>query len=147
MKKLPGLAWALGLGGVVPFAVLSLSLLSAGSIAGIEHATRLDMLLVYAAVIVSFVGAVHWGVAISTMTPRASWQLVWSVMPALAAWAILIVPVPVSIKLSSLAVVLAAALIEDRFLVYDQVAEGYARLRLLLTVLVGGCLLLAAVLN
>ncbi|MGL4231048.1 MAG: DUF3429 domain-containing protein [Casimicrobium sp.] len=43
----------------------------------------------YGAVILSFVGAVHWGVAISTSTLSDAQRVkafVWSVVPALLAW-------------------------------------------------------------
>jgi hypothetical protein len=54
-----------------------------------DAATRgalLELTLAYAAVILSFVGAVHWGRALSGAPEAANW-LSYSVVPALAGWA------------------------------------------------------------
>jgi len=52
------------------------------------RATLLDLTLGYAAVILSFVGAVHWGRALSGAPGAAAW-LVYSVVPALTGWLVL----------------------------------------------------------
>lgn len=43
-------------------------------------------LVAYGAVILSFVGAVHWGVVLATPKPSTAWRLMVSVLPALLAW-------------------------------------------------------------
>ncbi len=59
MRPLPHIAWILGYIGVLPFFALTIALLIKIPVSGI----RLDWLLAaYAAVIISFLGAVHWGV-------------------------------------------------------------------------------------
>lgn len=84
-------AWRLGLGGLVPFVSLAL----ASWLTGADQDSRLVVAqLGYGAVILSFIGALHWGAALAApaMTPRAAMiALGWSVVPALAGWAALLV--------------------------------------------------------
>jgi glutaredoxin len=82
-------AW-LGYLGLIPFAVaLAGVLLTDGSTADyFAH-----QFVAYGAVILSFVGAVHWGVALGG-GPAPARRMVVSVLPALAAWAALLLPPP-----------------------------------------------------
>lgn len=48
-------------------------------------------LLAYAATIVSFLGGIHWGLALRDPLSREG-QLLWGVTPSLVAWAALLVP-------------------------------------------------------
>ncbi|MEF8711995.1 MAG: DUF3429 domain-containing protein [Accumulibacter sp.] len=79
-------AW-LGYGGLLPFLVLA-----SASLGNAQHAQlRNEARLAYATVIPSFVGALHWGFAM-TRDLRASlrtWRFVWSIVPALLAWSTL----------------------------------------------------------
>jgi hypothetical protein len=45
----------------------------------------------YAAVIVSFLGGIHWGIAFREAQP-APWLFVWGVLPSLAAWVAVMMP-------------------------------------------------------
>ncbi len=93
-------AW-LGYGGLLPFLLLAPASLFD------PHHTRIwsDALLSYAAVILSFVGALHWGFAMSLPDLSARWRtrcFAWSVVPALLAWAaFLLSPLLTSILLVS----------------------------------------------
>lgn len=84
-SRLPtSVAW-LGYGGLLPF--LALAILSVGEPNhGILYR---GALLAYGAVILSFVGALHWAFAMTlsglTESQRTS-SFVWSVVPALMAW-------------------------------------------------------------
>ena len=76
-------AWALGLAGLLPFVL-------GGAGVWFFHFEWSDLaataLLTYAAVIVSFLGGIHWGMAMrQTRAPRG-W-LIWGVLPSLLAWA------------------------------------------------------------
>lgn len=75
----------LGYGGLIPF--IGLALLSFTSIIPIEISQ--SALLYYAAIILSFVAALHWGFAMSlkslTEKQRTS-RYIWSVIPPLLAW-------------------------------------------------------------
>ena len=77
-------AW-LGFGGLLPFIGLALTAF-VDRHHGIVWA---DALVAYGAVILSFVGALHWGFAMALPgTPQALRRncFVWSVVPALIAW-------------------------------------------------------------
>ncbi len=82
------IAW-LGYGGLVPFVATALGAL-------LDPAHRLFWqlaLLAYGAVILSFVGALHWALAMQEEdTPAARASFVWSVVPALAGWVALLLP-------------------------------------------------------
>jgi len=84
-KPMPATVGLLGYGGLIPF--VGLAILSiAESAHGIMYR---GALLLYGAVILSFVGAIHWGAAmlaerLSDQTRRACF--IWSVVPALIGW-------------------------------------------------------------
>ena len=81
-------AW-LGYGGLVPFVSLAPGALLGGDYAGLCS----KALFAYGAVILSFVGALHWGFAMNVPNLSArhrnlAWA--WSVVPALLAWVALL---------------------------------------------------------
>ena len=66
-RPLPELMWSLGYGGLLPFLALSAALMYETSLPGLEN-VRLDWwLAAYAAIILSFLGAVHWGVTLGML--------------------------------------------------------------------------------
>jgi hypothetical protein len=75
----------LGYGGLLPFLALS-----PASLFDPHHAALWsDALYAYGAIILSFIGALHWGMAMSLPTlgeDQRSGCFVWSVVPALIAW-------------------------------------------------------------
>lgn len=87
----PSVAW-LGYGGLIPFVALALALVFEPT----YTTTYTRALLGYGAVILSFVGALHWGFAMSHPqlqgAPNHALYL-WSVVPSLLGWvALLMVP-------------------------------------------------------
>jgi hypothetical protein len=83
-------AW-LGYGGLLPF--VALAVLHAAD--GPRAALWAQALVGYGAVILSFVGALHWGVAMSAPgldAMRRRRAFAWSVVPALLAWPALVLP-------------------------------------------------------
>ena len=84
-SSMPTAVGVLGYGGLIPFIGLAI-------LANIEPSHGIlyrGALLLYGAVILSFVGAIHWGVAmmvtdLNDQDRRAAY--VWSVIPALMAW-------------------------------------------------------------
>ena len=84
-SSMPTAVGMLGYGGLIPFIGLAI-------LANIEPSHGIlyrGALLLYGAVILSFVGAIHWGVAmmvtdLNDQDRRAAY--VWSVIPALMAW-------------------------------------------------------------
>ena len=77
-------AW-LGYGGLIPF----LALLPASLLDPHHGVVWSDALYGYGAIILSFVGALHWGLAMTlpdlSDRQRSTW-FAWSVVPALIAW-------------------------------------------------------------
>jgi hypothetical protein len=89
--KLPPLANQLGYAGLIPFVLCALALwLADASYKPLLH----QALVAYAAVILTFVGAFHWGIALARHADgrdmSAAW--VWSVVPSLLAWVALLMP-------------------------------------------------------
>lgn len=80
----------LGYGGLLPF--VSLAMIGAWDANHREFWQQ--MLLSYGAVILSFVGALHWAFAMvhpAAQGQQASGVYIWSVMPSLVAWVALLV--------------------------------------------------------
>lgn len=80
----PTVAW-LGYGGLLPFL-----LLATASLLDRNHGALLNQALAaYGAIILSFIGALHWGLAMTlpglNERQRSAWYA-WSVAPALIAW-------------------------------------------------------------
>ncbi len=78
-------AFTLGLGGLIPF--IGLGLWALMSPPHTANAAQLQQ--GYAATILSFLGALHWGAALVGNLPqhRATLALAWGVVPSLLAWA------------------------------------------------------------
>ena len=136
---LPTLKW-LGYGGLIPFFVLSLLALLSG---GDAQAFATTALTLYGISIVTFVGAVSWGMALaSTAVPLAARKrlLIWSVAPSLVAVSLWFLPD--TAPLGALAVL---AILSYRMDQFHGRALGWPpawiRLRLHLTIGVCLCLL------
>lgn len=130
-------AW-LGYAGLIPFIACAVVIASNPQPAWTSVAT--DTLRHYAAVIASFLGAVHWGVAADRHDPLPHARLRWGIMPALIAWTLLALP-PAS-AFFGYAFLFAAILFVDRRLL-PVLDDAYRRLRLQLTSIVVIALLLA----
>jgi hypothetical protein len=97
---MPLLAILLGVAGLIPFVVCGLGAVSADTV----QATRMMTALIgYGAVILSFLGGVHWGFALGAVTPVATVpaagnrfitadraRLVLGVVPSLIGWVALL---------------------------------------------------------
>ncbi len=82
------IAKTLGYAGLIPFIVFSIG--SWLSLPMITDATYI--LIAYAAIILSFMGAIHWGVAMANSEPNNTRYFIASVIPALSAWLALLIP-------------------------------------------------------
>lgn len=93
MPRIPRLALALGASGVLPFLAGALVMAFGG--ATLQSLAQV-YLVGYGIAILSFMGGVHWGLAMSWSAnapdARAPYQYVISVIPALAAWMTLFFP-------------------------------------------------------
>ena len=75
-------AKALGYAGLIPFVVFSI-----GCWIPLPYVTNAPYILItYGAVILSFMGAVHWGVAMANKDQQQGKFFISSVLPALIAW-------------------------------------------------------------
>lgn len=101
----PAAAWLGGLG-VLPFACLSLATPFAN--AGLKE-ELLFALMTYGAVILSFLGGIHWGLAIGSVIQiddQLSGRIGLSVLPSLVAWAALLTPFGVGLLILAMAFVM-----------------------------------------
>ena len=85
--RLPGGVVTLGYAGLAPFVagVLGIALLE-----GEPRLFAARALVAYGAVILSFLGAVHWGLLLHTQTKETRSRLLAAVLPSLAAWGALL---------------------------------------------------------
>ncbi len=102
------MAKLLGFGGLVPFAGCAAIMYSGSNSASI---VALFANAVYGAVILSFVGAVHWG--LTMREDRSPYWYVWSIIPAILGW-LSIVLLDVNISLLALAIAFTLAWSVDR---------------------------------
>ena len=104
----------------------------------------LYVLTVYAAVILSFIGAVHWGLAMNGAHTLARWQLGLSVTPALAAWLLMATLPPLGALIglgAGFLVVLGGDLLAIK---YGLAPPSYARLCTVSSVIICAALWTAA---
>ena len=147
-RTLPPLAIVLGLGGLVPFLACG-----AGAVllAGADASRCLGALIAYAAVILSFLGAVHWGFALDGTRTAPVGRLAGGVLPALVGWGALVVAELLAVPDGALALLAAAfALVlaaERRGARAGFVPRAYLGLRWTLTVVVVPVLLAVMVLR
>jgi hypothetical protein len=94
------LAWLLAVAGAVPFAVATIALLSPESRIRVP---AIAGMVTYAAVVLSFLGGIEWGLALGDAYPGApaatrerlrAVALGLSVVPSLAGWGVLWLPSP-----------------------------------------------------
>ncbi len=150
--KLPATAYALGAGGVLPMLLCGAVAVSAGT----ERVMGMSALIGYAAVILSFLGAVHWGLALGTpavwegpAAKSARHQLVLGVVPALLGWAavlLMLMALPTLAVALLIAGFIVTAATESHWSGKGLLPEGYMTLRWMLSVCVvvilGGVLLI-----
>ena len=87
--EVPKAALLLGYAGLIPFLAGAVMLWLVGPE---QEGWWLRMLTGYAVVILAFMGAVHWGLAMKTSGARAAGQYSFSVLPALLGWLALALP-------------------------------------------------------
>lgn len=144
MRSLPLLAIVLGLAGLLPFVGASL-----GAVSQDNEWRRLSMLglQAYAAVILAFLGGVHWGIGLeagggqTVAAQRARFGL--GVVPSLVGWGGLLVTF-IGLPLAGLAIeaagFIALTIVEARAAQRNLVPRGYMLLRWALSIGVIICL-------
>jgi hypothetical protein len=86
-QPLPQVAKVLGTLGLIPFIGCALQITTAWPMGPRSTGPALYALLLYSAVIISFLGGVHWGLALTiTKTSLQTQRFIASNLPTLAAW-------------------------------------------------------------
>jgi len=143
-SRVPASAAWLGALGLIPFAAL------AALLPFVNGDLKPDLaysLLAYGAVILSFLGGVHWGLAIGGTEPAGAAslkvRLILSVIPSLVAWAALLVPERSGLFVLSAAIALML-IVDIRASRAGEAPKWYPRLRIPLSCAVTASLLVAA---
>ena len=95
----------------------------------------------YAAVILSFLGGIHWGLAMREPTPPLPW-LVWGVVPSLVAWLAMLMPANAGLVVLGLALLGCYAV--DRRLYPAQGVAHWLTLRFRLSAVAAACCFVGA---
>lgn len=131
-------ALRLGYGGLIPFA---LGALLVWLVREDAHPYVALGLAAYAAVIVSFLGGIHWGLAMRHAQPPTR-LLVWGVVPPTLAWVAVLMPP--SAGLVILGLVLLACYGVDRRLYAEEGVAHWLTLRFRLSAVASLCCLVGA---
>ena len=129
-------ARVLGLAGLLPFVAgaAALALLDAPGL----RAWAATALVAYGALIATFLGGIHWGLAMQGVPP-VKLRLGWGVSPSLLAWVALLLPAGPGLWL--LAALLVTCYAVDRSLYAGAGLSGWLGLRLQLTSVAALCCL------
>ncbi len=136
-SRLPSATIVLGAAGALAFAALAFAALSRTGPAA-THLTT--WLVAYGAVVLSFLGAVHWGLVLAAEQPQRPWlRAGFGVLPALAGWVAVwldITAVPAGAIGLLIAAYLGVAAVERSFYIRGWLPRGYLWLRYVLTLVV-----------
>ena len=129
-------ARAIGYSGLIPFIGLSaMSVLWRD----IHHSAVLFSLLAYGATIISFLGAIHWGLAMREEQPDHI-AIIWGVIPSLVAWCSLIVDTYWGLAIQVITLWVCFFVDYKRYPQFG--VSEWLSMRLQLTVIAGVCLVL-----
>ena len=131
-------AKTLSYAGLIPFVVFSI-----GCWIPLPYVVNAPYILIaYGAIILSFMGAVHWGAAMTNTDQQRGSYYIASVIPALIAWPALLLPH--SLALALLLVGFIGLYVYDRSVEKAQLFPGwYIPMRARLTTIVSLCLVAA----
>jgi hypothetical protein len=126
-------AWTLALAGYLPFLAIAVALMLLGNTHPFQTVLA-DAFRTYGAIILSFLGGVRWGLALRDQ-PVPVRDLVFSVIPAIAAWFSLFLPAPVSVAILLLGFCAQGAW-DSLSMHAGRGPQWYAQLRITLTLIV-----------
>lgn len=148
-RNLPPLAILLGLAGIIPFAIFGIGAVGATPTSALLAARGL---VGYGAVILAFLGGVHWGFTLSgpedARAVRA--RLTLGVVPALTGWVAMLVSIvaePVFSLMILIAGFIVTVVVESGAQKRDMMPGGYMALRWIISVIVIALLTTAVVLR
>ena len=117
-KNISSVGRLLGYGGLIPFIGLAgLSFI----ISSDQRPLVIFNLLAYGVTIISFLGAIHWGLTMVESNPK-KWRLLWGVAPSLLGWVSLMLQPDLGLLL--VAVTLLLCLIID-YKIYPEYGIGH----------------------
>lgn len=134
----PASAQTLGYGGLIPFVGLALGVWFWSA----HQAVAASALLGYSATIVSFLGAIHWGLTMRDTNGPRSRMLLWGVVPSLLAWVALLLPAAGGLLL--MAALLWACFAVDRVVYARLGLRAWLPMRLLLSAVASACCIASA---
>lgn len=137
--RIPLLAAQLSYAGLIPFILLSSAL---WMFQDVYHGPINAALLSYAAIILSFMGAVHWGFSMEGNHEIDKWQMGLSVMPPLVAW-LASFTAPIMNYSILIVAFIGLCVFDDRLAMSGKVPAWYPSLRTPLTVVVAITLIFA----
>ncbi len=141
-RDLPDTVVHLGLAGLLPFVALGLGAWWVGDAWRVQLQSAQ---LVYAAVVLSFIGAMHWGLGLAARRTEPL-PYVWGVLPSVLGWLAAIAPPVVGAPLASISLIVCWVV--DRRLIRGwPFAASYLRLRLRLTVVAWVAMVLGRLAN
>lgn len=115
MRRIPTLAILLSLAGLVPLLVCGIAGLTN------ERGWAIPALIAYGAVLLSFSGAVHWGLVFGPATveteTREATRLTLGAIPALIGWVALLLPhaLGLAVLIAGFVATLAGEIVADRY--------------------------------
>ena len=119
------IARVLGYGGALPFLCGAIAASQQVAVLGLAPA---QLLLSYGAIILSFLGGLHWGRVITSSNPNKrsdpAW-LIWSVCPSLLGWVALLLPIKFGAVVLSLCFLTALQI--DQKLFREQIWPAWMR--------------------
>jgi hypothetical protein len=131
-------AWRLGYGGLLPFAAGALLVWLVRADAQPYVARGLAA---YGALIVSFLGGIHWGLVMRQPLP-ATRLLLWGVVPSLLAWPAVMMPPHAGLVILGVLLLLSYAV--DRLVYAEQHVAGWLTLRFRLSCVAALCCFVGA---
>ena len=141
-QELPTLYTTLGYAGAIPFAAGAMAAVTLSDPSMKQFVER--ALVGYGAVILAFLGAVHWGLMLARPDARLRRILIGGVLPSLIGWIALMLPASQALALEIVAFG-GFWLYEHRVLGPRVLPEGYLGLRRMLTLSVCALLTLALI--
>lgn len=136
---IPKPALALGVAGIIPFLAMAVGSFAAEPGAAVF---AINAGLLYGAVILSFLGGVHWGRALAGDAVTPSWsRLGWAVTPSLIGWACAFMPDAILALLLFVFGFALAFFVDVRAVRAGLFPDWYGTLRKILSIAVLACFL------
>jgi hypothetical protein len=139
--RVSSVALGLGYGGLLPFAAGAVLVwwVRADALPHLPHLAR--GLAAYGALIVSFLGGIHWGLAMRQIAP-SSRLLIWGVLPSLVVWPAVMVPPAAGLVIIGVMLLICYAV--DRVLYAEQGVAPWLTLRFRLSTVAALCCFVGA---